>query len=473
MRSTSASACALLRPEAWPFLGLYGLWLWFAEPRLRLRMVGCAALIPALWFLPEWWGSGDPFRAGARANAPNPGSVAFAERPPSSCSRSSRRSTISPVELGVVIATAYAVVAWVRRRAEGQTLALAALGFGWFALVAVMTEAGFAGNQRYLIVTTAAVCVLGGIGMARVIQGVGWLGERVVGNQRAGTIAAAAFLALGLLIATPIIRAKANNISRVRAASSTRRSLARPQGGDRPGRRQGAAAGLRRGLQRSVPDPDGRLRARHPRHPGRLEGDPAAGVAFRTRTVPDGPLVTKPTDDRFRLVGVNGKGRVLTVPPTGGDGRCPRCRSRRSHGPARGNRPTRWSTRIRAWQASPPAPHPAPGSAGFPLSFVLPALVLVGLLIVSVYLRTKSLGASLWMDEGLSIGIASQPLLDIPHVLRMDGSPPLYYMLLSVWMDVFGDGPRGDAGALDGRSRCSPCPAGCGPAGASSAAVPG
>ena len=65
---------ALLRPEAWPFLGLYGLWLWFSSPRLRLRLVAFAALIPALWFLPEWWGSDDPFRAGARANAPNPGS---------------------------------------------------------------------------------------------------------------------------------------------------------------------------------------------------------------------------------------------------------------------------------------------------------------------------------------------------------------------------------------------------------------
>ena len=76
-----------------------------------------------------------------------------------------------------------------------------------------------------------------------------------------------------------------------------------------------------------------------------------------------------------------------------------------------------------------------------PGSFVLPALVLLGLFAVSLYLRTNSLGESLWMDEGLSIGIASQPLFDIPGVLRVDGSPPLYYMLLSAWMDVFGDGP--------------------------------
>ena len=90
---------------------------------------------------------------------------------------------------------------------------------------------------------------------------------------------------------------------------------------------------------------------------------------------------------------------------------------------------------------------PLPGVRSLPSSFVLPAVVLVVLLAVSLFLRTDSLGESLWMDEGLSIGIASQPLFDIPGVLRMDGSPPLYYMLLSVWMDLVGNGP-GETQAL-------------------------
>jgi mannosyltransferase len=90
---------------------------------------------------------------------------------------------------------------------------------------------------------------------------------------------------------------------------------------------------------------------------------------------------------------------------------------------------------------------PLPGVRSLPSSFVLPAAVLVVLLAVSVVLRTDSLGESLWMDEGLSIGIASQPLFDIPGVLRVDGSPPLYYMLLSIWMDLVGNGP-GETQAL-------------------------
>jgi hypothetical protein len=58
----------------------------------------------------------------------------------------------------------------------------------------------------------------------------------------------------------------------------------------------------------------------------------------------------------------------------------------------------------------------------------------------SVALRTQAIHARYWIDEGLSVGIGSHPLLDIPGVLRQDGSPPLYYMLLGVWMRIFGTG---------------------------------
>lgn len=65
-------------------------------------------------------------------------------------------------------------------------------------------------------------------------------------------------------------------------------------------------------------------------------------------------------------------------------------------------------------------------------------LGLGALLAVSVLLRTSELGAGFWIDEGLSVGIADRPLQDIPGVLRQDGSPPLYYLLLSVWLALAG-----------------------------------
>ncbi len=66
------------------------------------------------------------------------------------------------------------------------------------------------------------------------------------------------------------------------------------------------------------------------------------------------------------------------------------------------------------------------------------AVVLAGLMALSLFLRTRAIHAGFWIDEGLSVGIASFPLTEIPHVLRQDGSPPLYYMLLHVWMQWFG-----------------------------------
>jgi mannosyltransferase len=65
------------------------------------------------------------------------------------------------------------------------------------------------------------------------------------------------------------------------------------------------------------------------------------------------------------------------------------------------------------------------------------ALVLLALL--SVFLRSRYISGQFWMDEALSVGISSHSLTAIPGVLRHDGSPPFFYMLLHVWMSVFGN----------------------------------
>ena len=67
---------------------------------------------------------------------------------------------------------------------------------------------------------------------------------------------------------------------------------------------------------------------------------------------------------------------------------------------------------------------------------------LVALVALSLYLRTAQLGGGFWIDEGISVGIAHHHWTSIPGLLGQDGSPPAYYLLLSLWQDVFGDGER-------------------------------
>jgi mannosyltransferase len=65
--------------------------------------------------------------------------------------------------------------------------------------------------------------------------------------------------------------------------------------------------------------------------------------------------------------------------------------------------------------------------------------VLIGcLILVGIALRAPTLNRAYWVDEGISVGIASHRLSQIPGLLRLDGSPPLYYALLHPWLRVFG-----------------------------------
>jgi len=66
------------------------------------------------------------------------------------------------------------------------------------------------------------------------------------------------------------------------------------------------------------------------------------------------------------------------------------------------------------------------------------ALGVGALVAVSLLLRTQHMGVGYWIDEGLSVGIADRSLLSIPGVLRQDGSPPLYYMVLGLWIGLVG-----------------------------------
>lgn len=95
-------------------------------------------------------------------------------------------------------------------------------------------------------------------------------------------------------------------------------------------------------------------------------------------------------------------------------------------------------TAPRAWRESLAAAATRVRSGRLGVAATVAALVI--LTVGSLFLRSTALHARYWIDEGLSIGISSHPFTDIPGLLQQDGSPPLYYLLLHVWIQLFGVG---------------------------------
>jgi hypothetical protein len=167
-------AAALLRPEAWPFLGVYGVWAWRADRSTRPAVALAAVAVPLLWIGPDLLGGGSGLGASDAARGePSEGSAALADAP--------LLAVIGDaLEIAGYAAALAAVAALARlsRRddpapARGAVGALAAGALAWVGIVAVMTVAGFAGNPRYLVGAAAALAVLAGVGAVRLARAAG------------------------------------------------------------------------------------------------------------------------------------------------------------------------------------------------------------------------------------------------------------------------------------------------------------
>lgn len=194
-----ALGAALLRPEVWPFFGLYGLWLLWRRPECRRLVAMAYAALPALWLLPEWFGSGDLLRAAHRAQNPRANSPAFADNPIHAVLEQFHSMLTPVVWAGLAALVPAVVIAVLLRRtpsrrdvvAVGGLLVAAAL---WVLEVAVMTSDGFSGNIRYLVMPAAVICVLAGIGAAWLARAL--LGGRAIRERR---------VAIGVAVAAAVV----------------------------------------------------------------------------------------------------------------------------------------------------------------------------------------------------------------------------------------------------------------------------
>ncbi len=161
-------AAALLRPECWPFLAIWALWAVREDPGLRPHALAAAVLVPLAWFVPDLVGAGDPLAG----------------------SRTARGGPLEPLDAFDVLGRALAAplaAAWigvallvagrceffpgyraVKARSTDRVLTVLLVGAGaWIGLVATMAIAGFAGLPRFLAPASAAIAIVGGVGLAR------------------------------------------------------------------------------------------------------------------------------------------------------------------------------------------------------------------------------------------------------------------------------------------------------------------
>ncbi len=190
-------AAALLRPEAWPFVAVVGLERLKARPANIWWLALSALLVTTTWLIPEKIGSGAFLRAATRAHAPNPDSAAFAASPSLEVLGSMGNLMLWLPLIGVVTALVVGVLAW--RRGGGDEAAAASAGlpsrttvrvaaallglaFAWVAIVALMTEGGYAGNPRYLAAPLGFLVAVGLAGVTWLVRITAARGVPVVGE---------------------------------------------------------------------------------------------------------------------------------------------------------------------------------------------------------------------------------------------------------------------------------------------------
>src|SRR5579875_3661727 len=183
---------ALDRPEIWLFWVPYGVWLARRDRSMRTLVAACFALQPLAWFLPVYLGSGHLGSSITRATNPRANSLAYASDPFwAELSKAALPTIMLRIKLMGVLVVAVAVGAgWRARRAAAtphRALTASALiglgGLAWFVVIAVMTEIGFSGNNRYLVLGAALVDVCGAVGFGCLALGIALLPAWIQGSD--------------------------------------------------------------------------------------------------------------------------------------------------------------------------------------------------------------------------------------------------------------------------------------------------
>ena len=177
------TAC-LARPELFPFLALYGSFLWARSPRSRVLVAAVPATVVAAWVIPPWLSTGDPLSAEATARSEPSWSLSLSPTPWRAALDVAQDQSWLVLELAACAAVALALagrsggVRLPRPAHPAVVVTLGAYAATMVALFMGMTEAGFSGNPRYVFPAAAAISLVGAVGVALAVEVAWQLGAR-------------------------------------------------------------------------------------------------------------------------------------------------------------------------------------------------------------------------------------------------------------------------------------------------------
>jgi hypothetical protein len=85
-------------------------------------------------------------------------------------------------------------------------------------------------------------------------------------------------------------------------------------------------------------------------------------------------------------------------------------------------------------------------------------ILAIGAVVTTGVVLRFTTSSPMWLDEAQSVAIAGRPVPALFDALRQDGAPPLYYLLLHMWMNAFGTADA-SARALSGLFAVAALPA--------------
>jgi hypothetical protein len=182
-------AAGLNRPEAWPFLGLYGLYLLWRVPRSRALVVGGWILTGVAWYLPTAVAAKNVFQASKLDQGK---ASAIKGNPVLPVLRRWLTFYEWPMQAAALLGVAVGLL-----RRDRRALTLAAASVLWLLVEMAFALKGFSSVARYMIEPAAVMVAVAGYGIARALAGPR-AGARRASRWTVGVVAP--LLAAGLIV---------------------------------------------------------------------------------------------------------------------------------------------------------------------------------------------------------------------------------------------------------------------------------